>query len=124
MTDPSIVVLSRTHVSAWVNQERSKWADIKYEEETPNREMIRNEIFSGQFSDRVLDFALGYIMRAKLQGLDTPNGRQALGKAIVTLTHFLETAVEYHGSMPEPGVPSGEINQWNDCPVPLPGGSP
>ena len=58
------------------------------------------------------DWAGNYLLRAVRFGLETPQGRQALGKTIVTLTHVLETAIELWGPMPAPGVASGEIQEW------------
>jgi hypothetical protein len=49
-----------------------------------------------------------YVERARLFGLDTMNGRQALGKATATLAGWLESAVRLYGPMPQPGVPSGD----------------
>ncbi|HEX7277883.1 MAG TPA: hypothetical protein VF244_10955 [Acidimicrobiales bacterium] len=57
-------------------------------------------------------WAGNYLRRAALFGIHTPMGRQALGKTIVTLIHFLTTAVELYGAMPAPGVPSGELREW------------
>jgi Domain of unknown function (DUF4406) len=49
-----------------------------------------------------------YVERARIFGLDTMNGRQALGKAAATLAGWLESAVRLYGPMPQPGVPSGD----------------
>lgn len=110
----------RAHVYAWLQQERSKYADVKNAEETPMRDVVRKELSVG-LSDDVLNMPFNYLKRAQLFGVDTPQGRQALGKAVVTLTHYLETIVEYHGGMPEPGHSTGEILPWDDSPIPLPG---
>lgn len=58
------------------------------------------------------DWAGNYIRRAVLIGLRSALGRHALGKAIVTLMHVLETATELWGPMPRPGVPTGEVHPW------------
>ena len=49
-----------------------------------------------------------YYHRAKVQGLDLPNGRQALAKFVATAVAMLDSVIEEHGELPEPGVPSGE----------------
>lgn len=48
-----------------------------------------------------------YLHRAKLLGLENPNGRQALAKFVATAVGMLEAAVRVYGPLPEPGVPSG-----------------
>lgn len=121
---PDEVARSRAHVLSWVSQERNLYADAdKFKEGNPGRDMIREYLAEG-FGDDAYSFLLNYLGRARLFGIDTPQGRQAMGKSLVTLTHFLETVVELHGPMPEPGHSSGEIHEWSDCPVPLAGGSP
>lgn len=55
---------------------------------------------------------MNYYGRALIFNVTTELGRQAVGKTIATLMHLLETAVEEHGPMPLPGVPSGEIQPW------------
>lgn len=51
-----------------------------------------------------------YLHRAKILGLDNPLGRQAMGKALMTLHHYTEAMVREFGPMPPAGVPSGEMN--------------
>lgn len=58
------------------------------------------------------DYIERYLDRARMQGVGTVQGRQALGKALVTTHSMLETSCLVNGAMPEPGVPSGEINEW------------
>lgn len=50
-----------------------------------------------------------YIQRARLFGLDTPAGRQALVKATMTMRGCVESSVRVHGPLPKPGVSSGTI---------------
>lgn len=120
---PPEVIKARAHVLSWLSQERSRYADAdKYKEGNPGRDIVRESLSDGDFGEEAMNFLLSYIKRAELYGLGTPQGRQALGKAIVTATHFLETVCEYFGSMPEPGHSSGKIEPWRDCPVPLAGG--
>jgi hypothetical protein len=54
-----------------------------------------------------------YVDRAKLFGLDTLQGRQAMAKCYMTLSGFLESMVRVHGNLPAPGVTSGEIREWD-----------
>lgn len=55
--------------------------------------------------DQQLD---NYYHRAKVLGLDTSGGRQALAKYVSTAQGFLMAAVRLYGPLPRPGVPSGE----------------
>lgn len=114
-------LLMRKHVLAWVQDERARYADEqKFKEGAPGRDIIREPLKNGEW-DRALDFIGRYTKRAELLGLDTESGRQALGKAITSALHILETACEYHGQMPDPGQSSGEVQPWLSCPYPLPG---
>ncbi len=63
--------------------------------------------------ERWADFTGNYLQRAVIFGFDSEKGRQALGKACVTILHTLETAIEIYGDMPKPGVTSGEIETWD-----------
>lgn len=109
----------RTHVKRWVVLERALYADVKYAEDTVGRERL---IVDAKFNPHLtspldeagpwVTFISNYTDRVHVFGLHTPQGRQALGKLIATLTHLLETAVMVHGPMPLPGKPSGEIKEW------------
>jgi hypothetical protein len=96
------------YVQGWVDDERHTYANVKFS--GANREMI--ERYIAECDDRAFDFVLNYLKRAQMMTLATPQGRQAMGKALVTLTDYLETAVQVHGPMPEPGFSSGEIREW------------
>lgn len=102
---------ARTEVNTWLYQERSLYADKKWDSETHNPLVRALAADPHQESEdrQYLDWIQDYFLRAKQFGLDTPQGRQALGKALVTLHHMLECAVVAFGRMPEPGHPSGEI---------------
>lgn len=91
----------------WVKVERLAYAHQKWA--PPAAEAAHRASLAGTGPTRWEDWAGDYIKRASMFGLDTPQGRQALGKAISTLVHFLATAVVDHGPMPRPGVPSGVI---------------
>lgn len=96
-------------VASWIAAERAEYAGIKYAENSEGRTTLVAAMREGDWQ-RWTNFAGNYIRRAELFGFDTPQGRQALGKAIVTLMHTLETAVDVHGPMPPPGVPSGVVS--------------
>jgi len=100
---------NRFRVARWVAQERAEYADVKFAADGDNRAELVAAMRSEGLAPTWIGFILNYLKRAELFGLDTLQGRQALGKALVTVTHCLETAVEIHGPMPRPGVPSGEI---------------
>ncbi len=97
----------RGMVLRWLADERKMYADLKWAE--PGAEVAHRACVVGEGPTTWHDWAGNYVKRAVMFGLDTPQGRQALGKAIVTLMHVLETAVEEYGPMPRPGVPSGVI---------------
>lgn len=99
----------RDHVRTWITAERALYADVKYDEDQKNHLRLRMFMAEEGLAPTWLDFIGNYLKRAEMFGLDTPQGRQAMGKTIVTMLHCLETAVEIHGPMPEPGYPSGEI---------------
>jgi hypothetical protein len=103
---------ARMNVAEWIGTERREYADIKYADTEARHKLILETQNFGLGGEWMV-FAGGYLKRAELQGLDTARGRQALGKAIVTLTHALETAVQYHGPMPKPGVSStDDLQEW------------
>lgn len=49
-----------------------------------------------------------YLHRARTLGLDTPLGRQAIGKAAATATGYLASVQRVHGELPPAGHRSGE----------------
>lgn len=103
-------------IQEWIAQERAEYASKKYADGESNREELVDAMRDREW-ERWTNFAGNYLKRAELFGFDTPQGRQALGKAIVTLLHTLETACDLFGEMPQPGVPSGEIAEWAEKPV-------
>lgn len=104
---------ARLNVAEWISTERKEYADVKYAEDTEARHKLIIETKDYGLGGEWMVFVGGYLKRAELQGLDTERGRQALGKAIVTLTHALETAVEYCGPMPKPGISSSaDLEGW------------
>lgn len=99
---------ARDHVQCWIIAERALYADVKYAEDAANHLRLRTVMANEGLAPTWLDFIGNYLRRAELFGLDTPQGRQAMGKATVTMLHCLETAVDVFGPMPNPGYPSGD----------------
>lgn len=101
----------RDDLLAWVRVERDHYTiPRKYGPDSAGQQIVRDAVAQGGFADEgLMDFVGNYLKRAQLFGLDTPQGRQATGKAIVSLMNILEVACELHGPMPAPGYPSGEI---------------
>lgn len=101
-------------VADWIEIERRDYAGgIKYAETSVNRTKAIEDMQANGLDGDWIIFISNYIRRAELLRVETPQGRQALAKAIVTLMHCLETAVQVYGNMPTPGVPSGEIAVWD-----------
>ena len=99
----------RQDVLAWIEQERDQYADVKYAQDGDNRARLIDAMREEGLGDTWMNFILNYLKRAELLGVQSAQGRQALGKAIVTCMHALETSIEIFGPMPVPGVPSGEV---------------
>jgi hypothetical protein len=53
-----------------------------------------------------------YADRARLFGMDTLQGRQALAKLAMTAIGAVESSIRVHGPLPEPGLSSGYIEHW------------
>jgi hypothetical protein len=108
---------SREHLHAWLDYERSQYADVKYADGTLQRNILIRDVTENPAivggDDQGWEIFIGnYMKRVQMFGLDKPHGRQAMGKLIVTLLHALETAIDVHGPMPTPGVSSGTITDW------------
>lgn len=120
---PKSVVEARAHVRAWVDLERGKYADNqqdgKFKDGTIGGELRDTLIENANWTD-LLAFVANYTKRAEMFGLDTEQGRQALGKVLTSATNILEKACEQYGPMPDPGHSSGEVQPWLSCPYPLP----
>lgn len=106
--------MARRELALWIRLERSRYADVKFEDDTAGRENLFRATKEEGYGDTWNDFVQNYLTRAKEWGIDTPKGRQALGKAIVTLMHCLETGIQVYGDMPEPGHTTGEVREWTD----------
>lgn len=102
-------------VERWITEERRLYADQKWD--SPGAFAAHVAAVKSEPPTTWDEWAGNYMRRAVLFGLSTPQGRQAMGKTIVTLIDYLESAVNLWGPMPAPGVPSGEIQLWDDDPT-------
>lgn len=100
--------VAKQHVAAWLEAELELYSGPKYPEEETRRAVEGNVEDWGTVEDRVGM----YMRRATILGFDNPRGRQALAKGLRTLLTLTERVVEMHGPLPKPGVPSGEISDW------------
>ena len=96
---PASAQYARIMVQHWLDGER-EYATTKLPDQFEDEHLDPAQV--RQFVDQYLD-------RAVVFGLDVPQGRQALMKALMTLQRFAEAAVRNYGLLPVPGVPSGEI---------------
>lgn len=106
MPDP--VRPERSQIRQWVRQERV-YADNKFDgmqRGDHDEEMKESGIEEDSWWYNQI---MQYVDRARMFGLETPKGRQAMGKCYMTLGGMLESMVRVHGRMPEGGVPSGEV---------------
>lgn len=104
---------ARDQLDKWIELERTLYADVKFADDEENRTKLIAELQRGNH-EVWTQFAFQYLDRVNLMGLNSRNGRQALGKAVITLHHLLETAIMLFGDMPQPGVPSGEFQVWQE----------
>lgn len=95
----------------WLLAEWKGHARTKYGEGNPGHD-VNGEAIKNLDYERMFNFVLNYLKRVELFGLDTPQGKQALGKAATTLVDYVDRTMEIHGAFPMPGLPSGEIEAW------------
>jgi hypothetical protein len=102
---------ARLRVADWIATERKEYSDKKWAEDTEHREKLKEDILVNGISDDSEQWVniCNYLGRAKVFGIDTPQGSQLLAKTIVVLLHTLETVEEEYRVLPPPGVPSGTI---------------
>lgn len=62
-------------------------------------------IYVGDWWEQQLN---NYLYRARVLGIDSINGRQALAKFVATGVGMLEACVRKYGPLPIPGVTSGD----------------
>lgn len=109
------IMVAREHLGEWITKERAEYADAdKYDPDGATFRRLSLDIKDFGVTDggEMLSFIGNYLKRAQLMGVENANGRQALGKCIVTMMAALEHAIVHFGEMPEPGVPSGEVKVW------------
>lgn len=116
------VIQGRAHVRVWIDKERERYADNqaggKYQDGTVGGN-LRDTLLESRDWTAITTFIANYVKRAEMFGLDTEQGRQALGKSITAAINILEKACEEYGPMPDPGHSSGEVQPWLSCPYPL-----
>lgn len=106
---------SRQHLDAWVREEK-RYATQKFgttSRTEHDAEMEAEQVGKDSWWYRQIH---QYIDRARLFGVDTPQGRQALAKAMMTMHGAVESSVRVFGPLPAPGVTSGEISEWKNGP--------
>lgn len=87
--------------------ERRAYSDKKWGQQ--HKKLHIEKVKDGEWYNHVYS----YLQRAHQFGLDTPEGRQALGKVLTSGVHCLETAVEEFGDMPRPGRSSTDpLEEW------------
>lgn len=92
----------------WLKIEQEQYADLKFGDQRPqhDQEMLKDKIsedswWYNQFAQ--------YIQRARVLGLENPNGRQALVKCSAALIGCIESMIRVYGDLPEAGHSSGNI---------------
>jgi hypothetical protein len=99
----------------WIKEERvyarTKWSTDAYDDVT--RVSVLAESDRPATALPTWDFWIQqYLHRALLLGLNTPNGMQAVGKLATTAAAMLDSVGRLYGPLPAPGLPSGEIKEW------------
>lgn len=108
---------SEDHVEVWMTLERELY--VNKDKFDPDKTVVSID----QWAENEAEIVNGgiaedswwwrqitqYVQRARLFGLDTPQGRQALAKATMTMRGCVEASVRVYGPLPEPGHSSGTI---------------
>lgn len=106
----------RARVRLWILIERRIYAGPKWD--VKHRDLHVQKVKDGEWYNHVDH----YLRSARQLGLDTPRGRQQLGKVLTSAVDILETAVEEFGDMPRPGRSStAPLEEWG---VPEPRSNP
>lgn len=104
---------ARNQLNEWLEIERDRYADEKYTVDLRMEGLVAlNEDPNLDDQHYWMQFLYRYLQQAKLQGMNSPQGRQAFAKFIVTAHACLEAAIADFGNLPDPGVSSGEIRPW------------
>lgn len=104
----------RAHLERW-RQLELEYADTKFDHQRVGHDTRLKE---EQLADDSWWFGqiFQYVDRARIYGLELPQGRQALAKCWLTMGGCLESMIRTFGPLPEPGHTSGEIRLWEDAP--------
>lgn len=113
--DPTLEEMdqAKDELLGWLLHERESYSHKKYPRDDEMHHKLTIDMRQYGLVGGEWEVFLGnYLRRAQLFGIESPQGRQAFAKYIVTCMAALEMAIAVHGPMPKPGVPSGEIQEW------------
>lgn len=92
-------------VMAWLSLEHA-YQVVKFGYEQDDRHTLSEGVQASNWWDSQLS---SYLHRARILGLDSLGGRQALAKFAATAVGMLESVVRVYGQLPPPGVSSGNL---------------
>ena len=103
-------------VLCWLAEEREAYQTRKfdYDDELELMALGFEPDSMGDGKSYIERQVMNYLHRAKVFGLDTPQGRQAWMKLCAAVTGQAEQIARVHGIPPRPGVPSGTIEEWDE----------
>lgn len=101
--DAAVVDRASAEVFSWLRGERA-YQVVKFGPDQDDRHTREGLGYDGWWWRQLTN----YYHRALVLGLETPVGRQALAKFVATACGLLESAVRQYGTLPPPGVPSGQ----------------
>lgn len=106
---------ARRHWLQWYAIELETYVDKKFDDARNGHDadIAHNQLDEESFWVHQI---FQYLDRLRLFRLDTLQGRQALAKMVMTSQGCLESAIRVFGSLPAPGVSSGEISEWKEAP--------
>lgn len=105
----------RWMLAEWNTYSNAKFnlVDVPAEQRDDHDRSMREHGFTSQVDDAFwFRQVTQYFKRAELFGVDTPQGRQAMMKGLMTLFDCCACMVRVHGDPPAPGVSSGDIREW------------
>lgn len=95
---------AQAHQHVWINDELVGHADAKWDGDDLNHTTMDDGV-----ADWWQGFVMQYLHRARVLGVTSPLGRQALQKALVTMFEYCVTAEVAIGPPPTAGLPSGAL---------------
>jgi hypothetical protein len=116
--------LERAHLYDWIVAEEVYVHD-KFKDERAKHDASWENGFDSfwfgqivQYYDRAKQFFDGAAIMRREGETETARhlemkGQQALAKAMMTAKGCVESSIRTFGNMPTPGVPSGEISEWD-----------